>query len=403
MHAWSLNSWASFSCQHTIDYPDHNELNRFIILLSNMPPLVRPSEVKQLKHAIARAGRNETFLLQGGDCAESFEDCRIETIRNKLKTLKQMSFILMRSMQKEVVQIGRIAGQYAKARSSNTETIAGITLPSYRGDLINRTEFTQHARNPSPSLLLKGYSCASKTLDIIKSLHHQSMHKTFNFFTSHEALHLHFEQALTRYEQETRHWYALSTHLPWIGVRTNSVGSAHVEFLSGVNNPIGIKVGPDATTEWLFTLLKKLNPLREEGRILLITRLGVNKTHAVLPPLIQMTQEEKMPVTWSSDPMHGNTEITEYGIKTRRFDNILLELEETLTLHHAYKSHLGGVHFELTGEHVTECTGGSRGLNEKELHHAYHSLVDPRLNYEQSLEMAMQLGLKARALKTKSL
>jgi 3-deoxy-7-phosphoheptulonate synthase len=400
MHAWSLNSWVSFSRQQTIDYPDHDELKHIILLLNNMPPLVAPQEIKRLKQNIARAGRNEAFILQGGDCAESFQDCRIDMIHNKLKIMQQMSFLLMRSMQKKIIQIGRIAGQYAKARSSNIETIAGLTLPSYRGDLINQPEFSQHARTPNPYLLLEGYSCASKTLDIIRALQSQptSKDESFNFFTSHEALHLDFEQTLTRHEPKTNRWYALSTHLPWIGVRTNHIDSAHVEFLRGVDNPIGVKVGPDATTEWLFSLLNKLNPQREEGRILLICRLGTDKIHTVLPSLIQMTQEEKIPVTWSSDPMHGNTEITKQGIKTRRFDKILAELDESLRLHHEYGSHLGGVHFELTGEQVTECIGGSRGLKEMDLKYAYNSLVDPRLNYEQSLEIAMQLGLKARAL-----
>lgn len=401
MHAWSLNSWVSHIHQQTIDYPDMDELIHVIDQLTQLPPLVTPSEVIRLKHAIARAGRGEAFILQGGDCAESFQDCSIDKIHNKLKILQQMSFVLLRVMQKEIIQIGRIAGQYAKARSSEFETINGINLPSYRGDLINKPAFTYEARQPNPQLLLEGYGYAAKTLEIIRTLQNQNIQKSdkTNFFTSHEALHLHFEQALTRYDKEKNRWYALSTHFPWIGMRTNAIESAHIEFLRGIDNAIGIKIGPHATPEWLYALLEKLNPLREEGRILLITRLGVEKIHTVLPPLIRMIKEEKIPVTWSSDPMHGNTEITKNGIKTRHFDNILSELTQTLMIHHKHNSHLGGVHFELTGENVTECMGGSRGLNAMDLNHAYHSLVDPRLNYEQSLEMAMQLGLNARALK----
>ena len=333
--------------------------------------------------------------MQGGDCAESFQDCRTDVIQNKLKILLQMSHLLHRSMKKPIIPVGRIAGQYAKARSSDVETINGVTLPSYRGDLINSPGFNADAREPNPHLLLQGYHCASETLSIIRSLLTKKTASTrhpVDFFTSHEALHLHYEQALTRCNKPNGRWYNLSTHLPWIGMRTAHLDSAHLEFLRGVENPIGIKIGPQATPAWINAIVGRLNPKQEEGRILLISRMGAANIRAHLPPLIEAVKTLNTPVTWSCDPMHGNTETTHNGTKTRHFDNILLELQQALCIHRELGSHLGGVHFELTGENVTECIGGARGLTETDLSHAYHSLVDPRLNYEQSLEIAAQLS-----------
>lgn len=438
MSSWSPVSWQQFSYQQAATYPDEIQLSRVVEQLSQMPPLVTSGEIKRLKLAIARAGRGQAFILQGGDCAESFHDCRSQTIGNKLKILLQMSLVLLHGMRKPIIRIGRIAGQYAKPRSSDFETIDGVTLPSYRGDLVNSPEFNAHSRIPNPKLLLQGYSCAAMTLNYIRALlnggfadlHHpqrwdlsfvehspqaeeynaivhsiadsldflesidglrnSSLNKV-DFYTSHEALHLHYEQALTRKPQDGL-WYDLSTHLPWIGMRTAQPDSAHVEFIGGIQNPVGIKIGPSATKDWLRALLEKINPEREEGRVLLITRLGADKIEHVLPSLIEAIQDSDFPVTWSCDPMHGNTETTADGTKTRRFDNILSELQQAVAIHHKMNSYLGGVHFELTGDNVTECIGGARGLSEDDLKHAYRSLVDPRLNYEQSLEMAIQLS-----------
>ena len=438
MQTWSPTSWLEHSYQQAATYPDNAELSRVVERLGQLPPLVTSGEIKQLKHAIARAGRGEAFILQGGDCAESFADCRSDIITNKLKILLQMSLVLLHGMRKPIIRVGRIAGQYAKPRSSDVETIDGVTLPSYRGDLVNSPAFTAESRIPNPKLLLKGYGCSAMTLNFIRALldggfadlHHpqqwdlsfvehsrqadeyheilrsisnamdflksidglqnSSLNKV-DFFTSHEALHLHYEQALTRQVPDGQ-WYDLSTHLPWIGMRTAKIGSAHLECLRGVQNPIGIKVGPSATTEWLAYVLQILNPQREEGRILLISRMGAELIETHLPPLIDAVKTTGIPVTWSCDPMHGNTESTAEGIKTRHFDTILLELQRAVTIHRQMGSHLGGVHFELTGDNVTECIGGARGLAAGDLNRAYQSLVDPRLNYEQSLEMAIQLS-----------
>lgn len=438
MQSWSLTSWKNYNYEQAASYPDEIQLNRVVQQLSLLPPLVTSDEVLRLKQAIALAGRGEAFILQGGDCAESFSDCRTEIITNKIKILLQMSLVLLHDLHKPIIRIGRIAGQYAKPRSSDHETINGVVLPSYRGDIVNHPEFDAVSRTPNPKLLLQGYNCAAITLNYIRALmdggfaslhyperwdlgfveyskqaeeYHAIVHSIANsldflrsidglrhsslnkvdFYSSHEALHLHYEQALTRRSSDGK-WYDLSTHLPWIGMRTAKPNSAHLEFVRGIQNPIGIKIGPSTSSDWLAQLLHLINPKREEGRVLLISRLGVKEINSELPRLIKAAQKTKIPVTWACDPMHGNTETTSEGVKTRHFDNILSELQSALKIHREMGSYLGGVHFELTGDNVTECIGGARGLSEKDLRIAYHSLVDPRLNYEQSLEMSIQLG-----------
>ena len=438
MRKWSPTSWQKFSYQQAASYPDKTLLAHVIGQLGQLPPLVSQGEITKLKKAIAQAGRGEAFILQGGDCAESFQDCRAETITNKLKIILQMSLILLHGIRKPIIRVGRIAGQYAKPRSSDYETIDGVTLPSYRGDLVNSPQFDLASRTPNPKLLLQGYSCAAITLNFIRALldggfadlHHpqqwdlgflklspqsdeyhaivraiadsldfldtiegirtSSLNKV-DFYTSHEALHLDYEQALTRPLAENC-WYDSSTHLPWIGMRTALPDSAHVEFLRGIENPVGIKIGPSTDLNALQEIITTLNPTHEEGRLLLITRLGTSKIAEFLPQIIDAVQTTKIPVTWSCDPMHGNTETTNEGIKTRHFDNILSELLQATSIHRKLGGCLGGVHFELTGDNVTECIGGARGLSGEDLKRAYHSLVDPRLNYEQSLEMAIQLS-----------
>jgi 3-deoxy-7-phosphoheptulonate synthase len=441
MKQWMPNTWQDYRYEQAAIYPDPLELERVLRQLAELPPLVTPGEIKHLKQSIAQAGCGEAFILQGGDCAESFNDCRPDVITNKLKILLQMSLVLLHGMHKPIIRIGRIAGQYAKPRSSDDETIDGVTLPSYRGDLINLPEFKKEARIPNPKRLLQGYSCAAITLNYIRALLdggfadlHQpqqwnldfvkhsdqgneyqaivaslsdsldflkaidglknSKLSKVDFFTSHEALHLHYEEALTRHQDGA--WYDLSTHLPWIGMRTAKEGSAHLEFLRGIQNPVGIKVGPNTNPDALIDMLNIINPQQEKGRVLLITRLGAQAIAKCLPPLIEKLQESSLPVTWSCDPMHGNTETTAEGIKTRHFDNILSELQQAFKIHHSMGSYLGGVHFELTGDNVTECIGGARGLTAGDLKDAYRSLVDPRLNYEQSLEMAIQLSREFR-------
>ncbi len=400
-------------------------------------------EVESLREQLAGAARGELFLLQGGACAESFADCRAERLTNKLKILLQMSLVLTWGLRRRIIRVGRFAGQYAKPRSADTETRDGVTLPSYRGDLVNGPEFTPEARTPDPLRMLRGYERAALTLNFVRALveggfadlHHpeywdldfvrhsprsaeyQRMVESIgeslrfmetlagtrleemgrvDFFTSHEGLHLPYEQAQTRRVPHREGFYNLSTHFPWIGMRTADPGGAHVEFFRGVRNPLGVKVGPAMTPEWLLDLLEILDPDREPGRITLIHRFGHGKIAECLPPLIEAVHRSGRTVLWSCDPMHGNTEKVSNGFKTRKFDNILSELEQAFEIHRGLGSRLGGVHLELTGENVTECIGGARGLSEQDLPRAYHTEVDPRLNYEQALETAMLIARHGR-------
>ena len=436
---WSPTSWTEKPAAQQVSYGDPEALTRVISEMSRLPPLVTSWEVENLREGLARAARGEAFVLQGGDCAESFDDCRSDPIAAKLKILLQMSLVLVHGTKKSVIRIGRIAGQYAKPRSADNETRGGVTLPAYRGDLINRDAFTAEDRAPDPVLMLRAYERAALTLNFIRALvdggfadlHHpeywdvsfaegspyasqyhqivDSIRESLDFvsaitgveaevlrrvdiFTSHEALALPYEQATTRRVPRRPGWYNLSTHFPWIGMRTAQLDGAHVEFHRGINNPLGIKIGPAMTAEWLVGLLEALDPERKPGKITLIHRMGAGKLDQHLPPLIEAVKKAGRTVLWVCDPMHGNTETTPQGIKTRRFDNIVTELEQSFELHSKLGSHLGGVHVELTGENVTECIGGARGLSEVDLERAYKSRVDPRLNYEQALEMAMRIS-----------
>ncbi len=436
---WSPSSWQSKVAEQQPIYPDQAKVQDVLRRLGSLPPLVTSWEVEKLKDDIARAQRGEAFLLQGGDCAENFDDCQSDLIAVKLKILLQMSVVLLHGLKKPIIRVGRMAGQYAKPRSADTETRDGVTLPSYRGDLVNRMGFTPEDRTPDPELMIKGYSLSALTLNFVRSLvdggfadlrhpeywdldflgHspqkdeyerivrsigdsldfleiisrrpvHQSAHATF--FASHEGLHLPYEQAQTRYLEHRKRWYNLSTHMPWIGMRTATMDGAHVELFRGIANPIGVKVGPGMTAEWLHDLISVLNPDNEPGRLVLIHRFGASRIKDQLPEMISAVQATGSPVLWVCDPMHGNTETVASGVKTRRFENILSELQSAFAIHQDAGSHLGGVHFELTGENVTECTGGARGLADGDLARAYKSQVDPRLNYEQALEMAMLIA-----------
>lgn len=442
MSDWSPNSWRTKPAAQQPVYPDAAALESVCTQLAHLPPLVTSWEIESLKSQIAEAQQGERFLLQGGDCAESFDDCESSKIADKLKILLQMSLVLVHGTRKRVIRVGRFAGQYAKPRTVETETNGGRTLPSYRGDIVNRVAFDEAGRTPDPLLLLRGYERAALTLNFIRALidggfadlHHpeywdldfvkhspqaaeyQKMVESIghslrfmetlsgvrvgqlsrvDFFTSHEGLHLLYEQAQTRRVPHREGWYNLSTHFPWIGLRTANTDGAHVEYFRGISNPIALKIGtggPLTTPDALIALLDVLNPANEPGRLTLITRFGAHGIAKGLPPFVEAVARAKRHVLWVCDPMHGNTEKTAAGIKTRKFEHILAELEQAFEIHRKAGTYLGGVHFELTGENVSECTGGARGLNEEDLKRAYRTQVDPRLNYEQALEMAMILA-----------
>jgi 3-deoxy-7-phosphoheptulonate synthase len=390
---------------------------------------------------LAEAARGERFLLQGGDCAERYDHCDSGTIANKLKILLQMSLVLALGGQRRVIRVGRFAGQYAKPRSDEFETRHGVTLPSYRGDLINAPEFTAAARTPDPQLMLRGYERAALTLNFIRALvsrgfvdparldywnldwvkdspmadeyrriaHqigesirfmeslmgvHPGELQWIDFFTSHEGLHLLYEQAQTRRVPRQEGWYDLSAHFPWIGMRTADPGGAHVEFFRGIRNPIGVKVGPGMPPDTLKQIVEILHPDDEPGRLTLIHRFGADSIGRFLPPLIEAAHSTGRTVLWSCDPMHGNTRTTADGIKTRNFEEILSEIDQAFDIHAACGTRLGGIHIEVTGENVTECIGGARGLRESDLKLAYKSGLDPRLNYEQALEVALFISRK---------
>jgi 3-deoxy-7-phosphoheptulonate synthase len=436
---WHPASWQSRPAAQQASYPDQADLDRAVADLSRLPPIVTSWEVDALKDLIAKAQRGEAFVLQGGDCAETFDECTSENIVAKLKILLQMSVVMLYGLKKPVVRVGRMAGQYAKPRSADTETRDGTSLPSFRGDLVNRSPFTAEDRIPDPQMILRGYERAALTLNFVRSLidggfadlHHpeywdlgwvghsamadeyhaivksisnsldfletisgEKVHKTqrADIYAAHEGLHLLYEQSQTRYLDRRERWYNLTTHFPWVGMRTAAVDGAHIEYFRGIANPVGVKIGPGMTAEWLQELIGVLNPNNEPGRLTLIHRFGAKAIEEGLPELITAVKETGSPVLWVCDPMHGNTESTADGTKTRRFDNVVAELEAAFRVHESMGSYLGGVHLELTGENVTECTGGARGLTDGDLARAYKSTVDPRLNYEQAMEVAMRIA-----------
>jgi 3-deoxy-7-phosphoheptulonate synthase len=442
-NSWQPTSWQSRKAQQQPSYGDGAELERAVADLARLPPIVVSWEVENLRLRLAAAQRGEAFLLQGGDCAESFADCESDRIAKQLKVLLQMSLVLLQAMKRPVVRVGRFAGQYAKPRSADTETRDGVSLPAYRGDLVNHPEFTPAARRPDPQLLLRGYERAALTLNFVRALvdggfadlhhpeywdlgfvRHAQLREAYQrivdsigdaldffesltgqkagdanrveFFASHEGLHLLYEQAQTRFIARQDRWYNLSTHMPWIGMRTAQVDGAHVEYFRGIANPIGVKVGAAMSDEWLQELIAVLNPHNQPGRLTLIHRFGVKEIEQHLPRVIEAVRRTGATVLWCCDPMHGNTETTSGGVKTRRFENILKELDVSFRIHRELGSHLGGAHIELTGEDVTECTGGARGLTDADLQRAYRSQVDPRLNYEQALELAMLIAERSK-------
>jgi 3-deoxy-7-phosphoheptulonate synthase len=443
--SWSAESWRVRNGLHLPKYDNPALLETTTSELRRLPPLVTSSEIERLKSLFAEAQRGERFLLQGGDCAETFADCAPAVISNKLKILLQMSLVLTHAARKPVIRVGRFAGQYAKPRSKPTEIRDGRELPSYVGDLVNRPEFTDEARRPDPRLLMTGYLRAGLTLNFIRSLCaagfsrqgsgyleipqferddmpaelraeyarmklqvQEGLHflramgdqssdglSQVEFFASHEGLNLEYESAQTRQVPGREGWYCQTTHLPWIGERTRALNGAHIEFFRGVENPIGIKVGPSMTSRELIDLLRILNPKDEPGKILLIIRMGAGVVPTKLPPLIEAVKRSRRAVLWVSDPMHGNGMVTKSGIKTRDFSKILQEVEETFDTHEKCESILGGVHFELTAEDVTECLGA--GLTESDLDLRYLTACDPRLNYRQAMEMTFCIARRIAA------
>lgn len=442
-HGWTPDSWQSHPEAQRVVYEDGAELHGVLGRLKALPPLVTAWEVERLRRLLADAEEGRRFLLQGGDCAETIADCRAEVVENKLKILLQMSLVLVQGGKQPVIRVGRFAGQYGKPRSSATEIQNGVELPSYFGDLVNHPAFDAVSRRADPNLLLEAYKHAALTLNLVRSLsasgfadiHHpeywdlsfferadlpanlreeylrtstqlaealrfmEALGETsiddltrVDFFTSHEGLNLHYESAQTRRGPFHGEFYDMTTHLPWIGERTRDLGGAHVEFFRGVRNPVGIKLGPRTKPADLLRLTEVLNPANETGKLLFITRLGATAVRDALPPLIEAVRREGRRGLWVSDPMHGNTHATANGVKTRSFDDILTEIEASFDVHEALGSILGGVHFELTGEDVTECVGGAAGITESDLDRNYASLCDPRLNYRQSLEMAFRLA-----------
>ncbi|TWU57147.1 class II 3-deoxy-7-phosphoheptulonate synthase [Rubripirellula reticaptiva] len=443
MSEWQPSSWRNKTALQQPVYADQDELGRVIDELATRPPLVTSWEIERLKSQLASAAVGDAFLLQGGDCSESFDACQADPIEMKLKVLLQMSLVLVYGMRKPVIRVGRIAGQYAKPRSSDLETRDGVSLPSYRGDCVNRSPFTADDRCPQPSNLIGAFNRSAQTLNYLRALteggfadikhpenweldfvtqssrssqYHRMVHgisdsldllgviggvsrsdlSRVDFYTSHEALLLPYEQALTRRAIAGDGWYNLGTHYPWIGDRTRAIDGAHIEYCRGIRNPIGIKVGPSMTPQELCKLLDALNPSREAGRLTLICRFGTSKIAHCLPTLIDAVVAAKHPVLWSVDPMHGNTITTDEGIKTRHFDQILDEVRQSFAIHAEQGTVVGGIHLELTGNEVTECIGGSGGLGSRDLARAYESNVDPRLNYEQAMEIAFLIADQAR-------
>ena len=436
MSEWTKSSWRNKPRIQMPDYTDQAALEAVESQLSRFPLLVFAGEARRLKKHLGAAGRGEAFLLQGGDCAESFDQFSSDAIRDTFKVMLQMAIVLTYGAKVPVIKVGRMAGQFAKPRSAPTETQNGVELPSYRGDIINNLDFSPEARVPNPENMLRAYTQAAATLNLLRAFStggYADVHQvhgwtlgftegekaekyreianrisdtldfmsaagvnsdtahtlqTVEFYTSHESLLLEYEEALTRVDSTTGKWLAGSGHMIWIGDRTRQPDGAHVEFASGVQNPIGLKAGPTTTPEDLKVLMAKLNPENEEGRLTLIARFGAGSVGEHLPRLIKTVREEGAKVTWVCDPMHGNTIKSSTGYKTRPFESVLREVREFFAVHDAEGTVPGGVHFEMTGQDVTECTGGVRAVSDEDLSDRYHTACDPRLNASQSLELA---------------
>ncbi len=442
---WSRESWRTKPIVQVPEYPDTGALSAVEKQLRGFPPLVFAGEARRLKSELARVAEGRAFLLQGGDCAESFAEFHPDNIRDTFRVLLQMAVVLTYGGSLPIVKVGRLAGQFAKPRSSGTETVDGVELPSYRGDIINGMEFNAKTRVPDPARMVQAYNQSAATLNLLRAFAqggYADLHKVHQwtlgflsdtpvaekygqfadriqetlefmnacgitaetvpqmreteFYTSHEALLLPYEEALTRNDSTTGQWYGCSAHMLWLGERTRQLDHAHIEFLRGVQNPIGVKVGPKTTPDDLLALCDALNPDNEAGRLTVITRMGAERVTEHLPSLVRAVVREGRKVVWSCDPMHANTVKSTSGYKTRQFDRILAEVKAFFAVHRAEGTHAGGVHFELTGTDVTECIGGAQAITDANLGDRYHTHCDPRLNASQALELAFQLaeGLK---------
>jgi 3-deoxy-7-phosphoheptulonate synthase len=440
---WTPDSWKAKVDAQAIAYDDAGKLDAAVAKLRDLPPLVTSWEITRLRQLLADAQVGKRFLLQGGDCAETLADCRSSVIADKLKILLQMSLVMVHETKRPVVRVGRFAGQYAKPRSKPVESREGVALPSYFGDMVNRADFTDDSRRPDPENMIAAYSHAAMTLNFVRSLsaggfadvHHpeqwelsffrrasasddlrQEYEKTtrqladalsfmeaigersveeltrVDFYTSHEGLNLLYESAQTRAVPRRKGYWDLTTHFPWIGERTRALDGAHVEYFRGIENPVGIKLGPSTTADQILRLVDVLNPHNEPGKIALVTRMGAGRVGDVLPGLVEVVKRAGRTVLWVCDPMHGNTQTAPGGLKTRDFDDILKEVETTFDVHESCSTLLGGVHFELTGEDVTECIGGAAGVTIDDLDKNYASACDPRLNYRQALEMGFRIA-----------
>ena len=434
---WSPDGWRSRPAAQAPEFPDAAALTRVEAELRRYPPLVFAGEARKLKAHIAKVAEGKSFLLQGGDCAESFAEFTADNIRDTFRVILQMAVVLTFAASVPVVKVGRLAGQFAKPRTQPTEKRDGVELPAYRGDIVNGIEFTPEARIPDPARQIRAYSQSAATLNLLRAFAtggYADLHRVHRwtlgfvenspvgekfrdlanrttealafmeacgidsattaalreteFYTSHEALLLSYEEALTRVDSTSGEWYDTSAHMVWVGDRTRDLGGAHIEFLRGIANPVACKVGPSTKADALLKLTEILNPHNEPGRLTLITRFGTGKAQEHLPALVRAIQREGRKVAWVCDPMHGNTITSENGYKTRVFDRILGEVRDVFAVHRAEGTYLGGVHFELTGQDVTECLGGAQEITERSLSDRYHTHCDPRLNASQSLELA---------------
>lgn len=438
---WTLDSWKGFSAAQQPDWPDTAELDRVLKEISGMPPLVFAGEARKLRASLGQVAAGNAFLLQAGDCAESFDEFSAVNIREKLRVILQMAVVLTYSMGVPVVKVGRIAGQFAKPRSSPFEKIGAEEIPSFRGHIVNDSAQNLDARRPDPARLLTAYNQSASTLNLLRAFtkggfadlsrvhswtqefvgsspegqryesiaaeierallfmracgidveSNPNLHEV-DIYTSHEALLLGYEQALTREDSLTGDWYDCSAHMLWIGERTRDLNGAHVEFLRGVGNPIGCKVGPSTSPEYVLELCAKLNPAQQPGRLTLISRMGADTVEDSLRPLLKAVKASGHPVVWACDPMHGNTITSTTGRKTRRFEDVLREIAGFVKAHHAEGTWPGGIHIELTGENVTECLGGADALSDTDLDHRYETMCDPRLNARQSLDLAFRVA-----------
>ena len=438
---WTLNSWKNYKAKHLPEYKNQKHLDKVLTSLRDFPPLVFAGEVRSLRNSLAKASEGEAFLLQGGDCAESFSEFNADNIRDTFRVILQMAIILTSGTNLPIIKVGRMAGQFAKPRSSPTEKINDVELESYKGDIINGIEFDKSQRDPDPERMLKAYSQAASTLNLLRAFadggyadlrfvnswnmgflktgpeysryrdlankiqenlnfmealgidsdNTPQLRKT-DYYTCHEALLLPYEEALTRVDSTTGDVYDTSAHFVWIGDRTRFENSAHVEFCSGIQNPVGIKCGPSLNHDELIKIIDKLNPKNESGRITLIARYGNENVSKYLPNLVDRVQSEGRLVVWSCDPMHGNTTKSADGTKTRPFDKILSEVKNNIQIHRAQGSWLGGIHLEMTGQNVTECTGGLDEISESDLKDRYHTHCDPRLNANQAIELAFLIS-----------